>query len=268
MKDFSETEEYKTINQEEKEWLISENRDKTKLILEYNKEISELKNQLIEKDKQIEELKQSCQNWFEHCRENKQSELLALSKVAEYEAQIETKDIQIKESQEQKCYWKESSFDWRHKFFKKGRIKQLIKKEKRIKELEKEIKLLGERCNQLLTDKGKLTDENAELKARIGTSIDCEKAQKNGELCLGYADDEDEPCERCKNCIKCECGYYQLGETEKDEQLIKAKELIKTFLAIVNNDVEYVQNPQECKDLWKELCERAEQFIKDSEVEK
>jgi hypothetical protein len=32
-------------------------------------------------------------------------------------------------------------------------------REKRIEELEKENKLLGERCNQLLADKGKLTDE-------------------------------------------------------------------------------------------------------------
>jgi hypothetical protein len=58
--------------------------------------------------------------------------------IAELETQIEIKDIQIKDLQEQKYYWKESSFDWRHKFFKKGRIKQLIEKEKRIKDLEKE----------------------------------------------------------------------------------------------------------------------------------
>lgn len=57
--------------------------------------------------------------------------------------------------------------------------------------------------------------------------VDCEKAQKNGELCLGYGDDEDEPCEHCKNCIKCETGYYQLGETEKDEELTKAREIIE-----------------------------------------
>lgn len=72
--------------------------------------------------------------------------------------------------------------------------------------------------------------ENAELKTKVGLSIDCDKAKKDGELCLGYGGDEDEPCEQCKNCIKCECGYYQLGETEKDDQLTKAKEIIKTFL--------------------------------------
>ena len=75
-----------------------------------------------------------------------------------------------------------------------------------------------------------LEKENAELKTEVGSSIDCEKAQKNGELCLGYSGDEDEPCERCKNCIKCEGGYYQLGETEKDEQLTKAKEILEDII--------------------------------------
>ena len=75
-----------------------------------------------------------------------------------------------------------------------------------------------------------LEKRNVELKLRICMSVECSEAQKNGELCLGYGGDEDEPCERCKNCIKCEGGYYQLGETEKDEQLIKAKELLKQWL--------------------------------------
>lgn len=37
-----------------------------------------------------------------------------------------------------------------------------------------------------------LLEENEKLKAEVGSSIDCEKAQKNGELCLGYSGDEDE----------------------------------------------------------------------------
>ena len=128
--------------------------------------------------------------------------------------------------------------------------------EKRIAELEKDVKLLGGRCNQLLADKGKLTDENTELKVRIGLSIECEKAQKNGELCLGYAGDEDEPCERCKNCIKCECGYYQLGETEKDEQLNKAKDLIEDM---------YDKIPASHSDYYKDVMERARQFLQECE---
>ena len=51
---------------------------------------------------------------------------------AELKEQNETKDIQIKELQEQKCYWKESSFDWRHKFFKKDEVKRLVKKDKQL----------------------------------------------------------------------------------------------------------------------------------------
>lgn len=57
----------------------------------------------------------------------------------------------------------------------------------------------------------------------------CDKAEKHGNLCLGYGIGGDEPCEICKNCIKCESGYYQLGETEKDNQLTKAKEIISEW---------------------------------------
>ena len=89
-----------------------------------------------------------------------------------------------------------------------------------------------------------LREENAELKAKVGLSIDCEKAQKNGELCLGYGSDEDEPCERCKNCIKCEGGYYQLGETEKDAQLTKAEEIIRTLYYIIQGRIDYENNIQ------------------------
>lgn len=101
----------------------------------------------------------------------------------------------------------------------------------------------------------------------VGSSIDCEKAQKNGELCLGYSGDEDEPCERCKNCIKCEGGYYQLGETEKDEQLTKAKEILEDiikFQPYIDRDAMFLTRGND----WKEVIFKAEQFIKDSKVEK
>ena len=87
--------------------------------------------------------------------------------------------------------------------------------------------------------------------------VDCDKAEKCGNLCLGYgAEENDEPCEQCKNCIKCESGYYQLGETEKDDQLTKAKEIIKKLI----DDFNY-----KCL-LTKETVAEAEQFL--SEMEK
>ena len=53
----------------------------------------------------------------------------------------------------------------------------------------------------------------------------------------------------------------------KNQQLTKAKEIIKKFSEFVNNEVEFdPEHPQEHTDLWNELCEQAERFI--SEVEK
>lgn len=124
-------------------------------------------------------------------------------------------------------------------------------------------------------------EENAELKAKVGLSIDCENAQKNGKLCLGYGGDEDEPCERCKNCIKCEGGYYQLGETEKDDQLTKAKEIIEElskslFLAkglvrdLIDDTVDFKESKERAVYCYKQekldAYKEAEQFL--SEVEK
>ena len=46
----------------------------------------------------------------------------------------------------------------------------------------------------------------------------------------------------------------------------EAKEIIKKFSEFVNNEVEFdPEHPQEHTDLWNELCEKAEQFLKESE---
>jgi len=87
--------------------------------------------------------------------------------------------------------------------------------------------------------------------------VNCENAEKHGSLCLGYSGDTDEPCEQCKNCIKCESGYYQLGETEKDDQLTKATKLLKWAL---HSDPEH-DNLVDFDTKWKE----AEQFLKEIE---
>lgn len=104
--------------------------------------------------------------------------------------------------------------------------------------------------------------ENAELKAKVGLSIDCEKAQKNGELCLGYGGDEDEPCEQCKNCIKCETGYYQLGETKKDEELNKLQTQIEKMKCCENCKHHYfIGDELECRLLDKGInCDDREKW--------
>lgn len=54
---------------------------------------------------------------------------------------------------------------------------------------------------------------------------------------------------------------------KRDEQLTKAKEIIKKFSEFVNNEIEFdPEHPQEHTDLWAELCEKAEQFL--SELKK
>ena len=61
--------------------------------------------------------------------------------------------------------------------------------------------------------------------------------------------------------------FAELGYNKANEQLTKAKEIIKKFSEFVNNEVEFdTEHPQEHTDLWNELCEKAEQFL--SEVEK
>ena len=68
------------------------------------------------------------------------------TEIAKLKEQIGTKDILIKELQEQKVYWKESSFNWRHKFFKKGSIKRLVQKDKQLTEAKELLKWWVSHC--------------------------------------------------------------------------------------------------------------------------
>ena len=83
--------------------------------------------------------------------------------------------------------------------------------------------------------------------------LHCNKAEKHGNLCLGYGTEGGEPCEICKNCIKCESGYYQLGETKKNDQLTKAKDLLKQWLQTTQSNG--------CNNV--QLAGDTEQFLKE-----
>lgn len=96
-------------------------------------------------------------------------------------------------------------------------------KDKAIKDLEWQLK-------EVLEDNDNYQKENAELKALIKSEHEIE-ARKNNRLI---------------------------------SKLTKAKEIIKKFTEFVNNENEYdPEHPQEHTDLWNELCEQAEQFLKE-----
>ena len=69
-----------------------------------------------------------------------------------------------------------------------------------------------------------------------------------------------------KEFIK-DCPYSALNLYANEyyvEQLTKTKEIIEKFSEFVNNEAEFdSEHPQEHTDLWNELCEKAEQFIKE-----
>lgn len=73
---------------------------------------------------------------------------------------------------------------------------------------------------------------------------------------------------KSKNCWKT-CEYAEPKSqwiSQHIQQLAKAKEIIKKFSEFVNNEVEFgPEHPQEHTDLWNELCEKAEQFLRENE---
>ena len=115
-----------------------------------------------------------------------------------------------------------------------------------------------------------LERENAELKEKISILLSCKNCPENkgGWVCEKEYDNK---CLTQKIVyikeLKEENAQYEKDLINFNENLTKAKELIKKFLEFVNNEGEFdPEHPQEHTDLWNELCEKAEQFI--SEVEK
>ena len=146
--------------------------------------------------------------------------------------------------------------------------------EKRITELERKNRLLGERCNQLLKDKGDLTDQIADIKANCDLAIEgrdvkiMELEKENAELknkltekvtleSLDVVSAKMNDLEKENAELKKKIGIYQKGmydEIEKrDKKLTKAIEIIKKLLSCCRN------YPQENA----EKMEEAEQFLKE-----
>jgi Mg2+ and Co2+ transporter CorA len=133
-----------------------------------------------------------------------------------------------------------------------------------------------------------LEKENAELEEKISVLLSCKNCPENkgGWICVKEYENKclAQKIEFIKELEKEKCellGIIQGKDkviqelkkelnsmmVSKNQQLTKAKEIIKKFLEFVNNEVEFdPEHPQEHTDLWNELCEKAEQFL-NSEVE-
>ena len=114
-----------------------------------------------------------------------------------------------------------------------------------IAELENKSRLLGERCNQLLKDKGKLIDQIADIKAN------CDLAIEGRDIKIKELEKENtEPKSGCGMCYR-----------KDKEQLIKAKDHIKTLLDCLKQDTNDPQtNYYVCQ-----YMDKAEQFLKEIE---
>lgn len=118
--------------------------------------------------------------------------------------------------------------------------------------------------------KEELEKENAELKAnnQFLNNLVREKEQRGLEIQEDLLRENEKLKEQCLILADCNtCHSTCKNENvEMKKQLTKAKEIIKKFSEFVNNEVEFdPEHPQEHTDLWNELCEKAEQFLKESE---
>ena len=97
----------------------------------------------------------------------------------------------------------------------------------KYKELERENRLLGERCNQLLKDKGELTDKIADIKANCdlaieGRDIKIKELQDHlsEEVELHshaeeYIKSLEEQIEKMKNCWNCKNWNWKHAKCQK-----------------------------------------------------
>ena len=119
-------------------------------------------------------------------------------------------------------------------------------------------------------DVAKLEKENAELRkvAEFQQSSNMDTHLENKKLKEGLAVGStfNKALNSMNKYLEEERDKYRNMVFDQREHLTKAKEIIKKFSEFVNNEVEFdPEHPQEHTDLWNELCEKAEQFLKESE---
>ena len=83
-----------------------------------------------------------------------------------------------------------------------------------IADLERENRILGERCNQLLKDKGELTDKIAELNMKI------DGLEEQNSYMFDTIDLQEQQIEKMKCCFNCKHSRteYEHCRTDKHEK--------------------------------------------------
>jgi hypothetical protein len=136
-------------------------------------------------------------------------------------------------------------------------LQYMGKQRERIAELENDVELLknGETLKELQTEVFKLTKENADLKCECRRCIytDC--------ILSDYGKDRNGICDHYKDVFD-EVAELEKQSKAKKKQLIKAKDIMKRLVDLSNSSRSFLGGT------WHETVREAENFLKESEVEK
>ena len=168
---------------------------------------------------------------------------------ANFDYVLEGKDLELKEKDRQLNNW---YLEWQKQ--------------------EKEIKQLGERCNQLLKDKGNLTDKCRELEQIISDmqNANCTSCTDLGGMQLKIRELEKENAELKKKFenlqkyLDTQNSYRECAETW--QKLVQAKEIIKKLLKTPQTIYKRDEDGEVCpfeNTEYTAIVQQAEQFLKE-----
>ena len=192
------------------------------------------------------------------------------AKIADLKANadfaIEGRDVEIKELKEKVAklekqnftYYNEREYNNKEQSKLRAEIKTMLSEigvaKGYIGRIEKEKELLGERCNQLLKDKGNLTDEIQELKETFAQTIENDEVAYET---LKLHDQEEIGMLKSELAKKADTNHSLVEQmAEQNEQLEQAREHIRTLISCL---IDWVQEGD------KDYCyiADAEQFLKE-----
>lgn len=192
------------------------------------------------------------------------------AKIADIKANadfaIEGRDVETKELKEKVAklekqnfiYYNEREYNNKEQSKLRAEIKTMLSEigvaKGYIGRIEKEKELLGERCNQLLKDKGNLTDEIQELKETFAQTIENDEVAYET---LKLHDQEEIGMLKSELAKKADTNHSLVEQmAEQNEQLEQAREHIRTLISCL---IDWVQEGD------KDYCyiADAEQFLKE-----